>query len=1322
MNSLSNYAEAMGYDYTISYDISSDGNKKYIGFNTKYEAIDYINNSTKNNYYEVIKDGHDVLLYFDKDNIKMTDNEFLEDYEKLRELIPLFMSNTQDDGDNKLTRGSFDIYTKRDNDGLIVSAHYISNEFYTNQQQNKRLCEELNTLGLGFDNSVYSKNRLFCINGNCKFGKEVVFEYDKLNYNDYECDKYVSWFDKNDYEEINFSFEELSIMTTEDTDESKENIMFNKQNIKDYLLECDDKLWGSSSLWKAVLNYLKLNKLMSKEEFCKMSITQHNGNNRKKYNYDKNINCWNLSRGITSEYHIINILNKCNDKYNYINQIEYNITDDEWEFINNMFNLTDDYKKNINNQINDYFLKLSQKEKVNNKYKYEYKDFYIDIKNGYMNYNNIASNLFLEYGNRTTFGLEKMEFDVICNTQDELINAVYEDEESKCILMNGKWGAGKTKALDKIINDKKTGIICISENNSLNGELKHRLSREGIKFISHLELKERNTKKTKKEYNYIISLESIHLIDEVEYLILDELVSIIQHFNSTLTMEKYNKDSLTHTPLLDKYIKLIEIINKAKKVFCMDADITEEIKTILNNMFNTQPLMKSYNLLQHNYSEYKFNLYTDKPNMEKTIIDELKNGLNIVLVCNKSKYCSAYEKLYTNDAKSVLKITKDELTFIKDGNIVFTNDKERDITDFVNDIDNKINELKPQILIYSPKLSTGISINTIWTDKLYCISDNNSVSPRTLVQMIFRVRTLLHKEISFYLECAIHRPKIAFTINECYNMLLSNKHQLEAYNKLTLDLLTNYEDVNELKNKQLEQDYNNDNKKIDNDYIHFRTYNLQEKLMTLHLFTQQFFKIFCINHGFRLNYIDTIQPIDYKSGFGVKLKEIQSERAIKYSKIDLINPTQYVEYKELMKTNEWKTKSSYEKSKIEEEIKKFNDLVKININSGSYKSYGLFQYDTLCIIYESINNDIKWIDDFLKKRQQIIKTQIRYFTDNSITERSKDFTSEKVNTKLLFNRTNELLKQYDLSIGESKVYEVNCFNTIIKKHIKWYNDNLLVEYNKQHRIKIEEFNQSHTKQIFKLIADELISFFKIRKSVNSKEVYIDTYKYIDYSVKRETYGEYNPKINDYTPKFKEEFKRIEEYVPQSYIVDTENNHKKKQEASIAWFKNLVGLINHNMKQDVIIGHNEQIVSNEHDEKIKDPASRFRPKYTNKFNNKKLLLQKNTNDNDDESYREYIPTLNKNILNLKTRISDCITEDEYKSYLDCLNIFKIVKEHKSSLEENIPIEIIEEHRDALKKDIPIDIIRIQKYAIKKDLYSKNRVYNIFEEPKKEIIVC
>ena len=55
-----------------------------------------------------------------------------------------------------------------------------------------------------------------------------------------------------------------------------------------------------------------------------------------------------------------------------------------------------------------------------------------------------------------------------------------------------------------------------------------------------------------------------------------------------------------------------------------------------------------------------------------------------------------------------------------------------------------------------------------------------------------------------------------------------------------------------------------------------------------------------------------------------------------YKKTELITPVKFIQYKELMKTDKWADKSSYEKDKIENEVDKFNELVKININTSSY--------------------------------------------------------------------------------------------------------------------------------------------------------------------------------------------------------------------------------------------------------------------------------------------------------------------------------------------------------------------------------------------------
>ena len=87
---------------------------------------------------------------------------------------------------------------------------------------------------------------------------------------------------------------------------------------------------------------------------------------------------------------------------------------------------------------------------------------------------------------------------------------------------------------------------------------------------------------------------------------------------------------------------LVDIVNKAKRIYCMDADITEEIKLMIENMFNVPPKTKSFNLLYHNYNDYTFNYYNDKSMIENQINKDINK--NLVIVSNRSDYVNTYEK------------------------------------------------------------------------------------------------------------------------------------------------------------------------------------------------------------------------------------------------------------------------------------------------------------------------------------------------------------------------------------------------------------------------------------------------------------------------------------------------------------------------------------------------------------------------------------------------------------------------------------------------------------------------------------------------------
>ena len=162
----------------------------------------------------------------------------------------------------------------------------------------------------------------------------------------------------------------------------------------------------------------------------------------------------------------------------------------------------------------------------------------------------------------------------------------------------------------------------------------------------------------------------------------------------------------------------------------------------------------------------------------------------------------------------------------------------------------------------------------------------------------------------------------------------------------------------------------------------FRTHNLLEKLKTSNIFIQDFFKFFCVNHGFRLNYIELNKG--FKSDFK-KIKDAgKYDKALLYQKTELISPVKYIQYKELMKTDEWADKSSYEKDKVKKEVDKFNDLVKLKMNTSPYTSYGIYQYDKLVDMYDSLDNSIEWIYNFQTERKDIINKQIKYLRNGDI--------------------------------------------------------------------------------------------------------------------------------------------------------------------------------------------------------------------------------------------------------------------------------------------------------------------------------------------------
>ena len=130
-----------------------------------------------------------------------------------------------------------------------------------------------------------------------------------------------------------------------------------------------------------------------------------------------------------------------------------------------------------------------------------------------------------------------------------------------------------------------------------------------------------------------------------------------------------------------------------------------------------------------------------------------------------------------------------------------------------------------------------------------------------------------------------------------------------------------------------------------------------------------------------------------------------------------------------MRTDEWKDKSPYEKSKAEKEVDKFNDLVKINVSNSPYPSYGIYQYYILVDIYNILNNNIEWVYNFITERKSIIDKQSRYLKNRDVI--CAGYTSEKVHLKLQFKHTGDLIKHFDLIIRSSYKKKMTDFDEVI---------------------------------------------------------------------------------------------------------------------------------------------------------------------------------------------------------------------------------------------------------------------------------------------------
>ena len=673
------------------------------GFDSLKDAITAMNGRT-NCFQVIVKENR--YLYFDIDkateevDLRLTETEFVEYMERFLTTINLVLkrnlSSTED-----IEYKDLQIHTKTEDDH-ISSIHIIITKYYMDVSQLWNLVKLINAEdnNILLDTLVYTASRRFC---NCFSGKigRPIFEYHKSNVNEYS----LVWIDNissHDTEKIDFTIE------------PKQNVVVIDEDLISFVIHNKKKYLRNTAKWMVFMFHVKYSCSISREDFCRETLVGD------KWTYEDNLLEWD-NADTTYAIKDVDAMTKTIFTTRFIRNP---INNKFFEYINASTELRNELR-NIPTDVTS--IKLN--------------GLSFDTKSGVLTHNGKTT---LYYADMYR---QSIQSNVIEVSQDKVYDMVKHD---KYIFINALYGGGKTHfviaptIMDAI--NKDLSVLVITENNALNKQYE---ADKRLQLVSHL-------KRVGADYQ-VCSLESLwklttkqSTIKKYDVVILDEMLSLMTHFHSNKTMRGKER------PIYDAMMYFIK--NCSKCVVC-DADLSEH--TYTDFLDRIHPNRTIYKIKVPKYQEYSYNIVFQRGKIITKIVEDLKNNLKVIVACDMKNTAKQIQQtiLDTFANKNVLAVLGNEtgngylingVELTQEQNDYLFRDKEHD-TDYdpskKYDLCEFIELYEIDIMVYSPKIKTGVSINGEAFDKQYGIASGRSVTSREFIQMIHRARDLTDTNI-----------------------------------------------------------------------------------------------------------------------------------------------------------------------------------------------------------------------------------------------------------------------------------------------------------------------------------------------------------------------------------------------------------------------------------------------------------------------------------------------------------------------------------------------------------------------------------------------
>lgn len=1191
------------------------------------------------------------------------------------------------------------IYIREEEDKtMIKSAHIIYYKCCMKKTEQKQLVLYIQDYIKKIDPKVYGSNNLFCLPHNTKFqynNKRKLIPYDDYTRCNNLIDNYLLNNTKNTIL-LEYTPTYVKEIVKEVINKCVCNINIEKDTIVEKLIEVlPNEFYNNNFLWKYLLKYLYTENCdygLFMEHSAK--ITNRECSNEIIQNYiNKDLKNLKLNPNF--------IFHKIAKQYNIL--FNYNpFTDEFILYCENITGMSGLKQKFL--EINEYNLTADIKTR-----ELHYKQFTIKMyQEVILDFNKKTFYYYAQDHTADDSDYKKQSTISNINELEQNINEI----EKKIIFIKALWGSGKTriivfKILEKARQNNKK-VLIVSENNSLNTELKMKLKNAGYDVVNHLD----NDSDITDAQIQICSLESIHKIHYANVIILDEYETILSHFTST-TLNRNDKTDYTI------FQKVKSLLQSAEKVICLDADISLPRVEWLEKLLNEKS--DKYFLIDNNFSHYNFNYFYSYNHINTDFINELEN--------KKIVYCSSSKKHIQVIKEQVLnKYPSKNILLICNDPVVRINDVEYNKEEFIENLASNITKHNVDLFLYSPTITTGVSIEIEYFNKVYAIGYNyHCPIARSFIQMFFRVRILIDQTINITTLPSLHFNKYNNKSYEKYITIRETQLLKSKYSKI---------------------------ENIDEDFNELRIINTKELCFSERAFIQDIYTRFK-HHGIKINniYKDTNKSFfkEFKEASDIvkqqKLLELKEVELINNDECDDLKHKEDITYEEKLKITKFFLLKNVSQKTIDNvlDTDKELELYEILLKSNDLLRYtkDIYKYDKPNLDYNSelqhlTNTDAKQLE--LKSIMNILKLfkvdkdfTARYTNKElkDIIDTNKDFIQCNFNdyqiifnveNKIDFLKSTDLFRDTKLFLRSIKDYGIRS-GYLSSKNKKWngreyvfnYNSinqdrqyttfyitlelNNFIKYNKYQDIlptkliKLTEFNKQYKLHDYRdnefenVIDKKLIKATKNRITINKKQIYQKSYNEellypstqtnykatdvsteLEFKILKSNYVKLKLNFNNIYTKQTNTNILTNKILPTIEPIDTSFNDAF--ELVMTELSSVYGVINSN-KINVKNLINDENNTNGVDYDVNE-CGVLKNYYTSiKLFYREQFLQEKHKDKDDENYIEYDTDYNKDYYELSSKVLyfDWILEllsviepqENYKhkhtSYNDACMVFK-----------------------------------------------------------------